>query len=190
VNFDPTTQLSKFVLVFRDLIEPSACDEIIETSKDGWLKHSYSYPGSNQYESFVDDPDVCAPSKEIVHSLNSVIKFVMKEYLDYLDLNKNFAFTNYSSVRLNKYQIGQRMKKHNDHIGTIFSETGERGIPILSFVGLLNDDYEGGEFVMWDNTIISIPKGGVVAFPSLFLYPHEVRQVTAGIRNSFVSWAW
>ena len=64
-----------------------------------------------------------------------------------------------------------------------------KGIPILSIVGCLNDNYEGGEFVMWDK-IIKIPEGAVLVFPSNFMFPHKVNPVKKGVRYSFVSWVF
>ena len=52
-------------------------------------------------------------------------------------------------VRFNKYAENKKMALHADHIHSMFD--GERkGIPILSVLGVLNDDYEGGEFVLID----------------------------------------
>jgi predicted 2-oxoglutarate/Fe(II)-dependent dioxygenase YbiX len=68
---------------------------------------------------------------------------------------------------------------------------GERkGIPTLSVVGALNDDYEGGDFLMLDDEIVDIPAGSVLVFPSTFMYMHKVSPVTKGTRFSFVSWVW
>ena len=68
---------------------------------------------------------------------------------------------------------------------------GERkGVPILSCLGVLNNDYEGGEFVMFDDYKIDIKKGELLIFPSSFLYPHKVNPVTKGIRYSDISWVW
>ena len=64
------------------------------------------------------------------------------------------------------------------------------GIPTLSIVGLLNDDFEGGEFVMFDDMKFDLKKGDVLVFPSNFLYPHKVDKVTKGVRYAYVSWAW
>jgi predicted 2-oxoglutarate/Fe(II)-dependent dioxygenase YbiX len=80
------------------------------------------------------------------------------------------------------------MKLHCDHIQDLFGP-GTNGIPILSIVGALNNDYEGGEFVMWD-TVIDIPPGAVLIFPSNFMYPHRVNPVTLGTRYSYVSWVY
>jgi predicted 2-oxoglutarate/Fe(II)-dependent dioxygenase YbiX len=81
------------------------------------------------------------------------------------------------------------MAKHVDHIHSMF-DGNMKGIPILSIVGMLNDDYEGGEFVMFDDKIIELKQGDILMFPSVFLYPHEVKPVTKGVRDSFVSWVW
>ena len=80
------------------------------------------------------------------------------------------------------------MALHADHIHSIFD--GERkGIPILSVLGVLNDDYEGGEFVLIDEKI-DLSKGDIIIFPSNFMYPHKVEPVTKGTRYSYISWIW
>ena len=80
------------------------------------------------------------------------------------------------------------MKAHYDHIYSLF-DGKLRGVPILSFVGLLNDNYKGGEF-MCRNKKIKLKRGDILMFPSNFMYPHEVKEVTKGIRYSFVGWAF
>lgn len=95
---------------------------------------------------------------------------------------------NLDSLRFNRYRIGERLTKHVDHITSIFD--GERkGIPILSVIGQLNDNYEGGELVINDE-IIPLKQGDICVFPSVYLYPHEIRTVTKGERISFVTWAY
>ena len=80
------------------------------------------------------------------------------------------------------------MRKHYDHIRSLFD--GERkGIPVLSILGVLNDDYEGGEFLVNDRDF-NLKQGDIILFPSCFMYPHEVKEVTKGTRYSFISWAF
>jgi predicted 2-oxoglutarate/Fe(II)-dependent dioxygenase YbiX len=80
------------------------------------------------------------------------------------------------------------MALHADHIHSMFD--GERkGIPILSVLGVLNDDYEGGEFYLIDEKT-DLSKGDIIIFPSNFMYPHKVEPVTKGIRYSYISWIW
>ena len=95
----------------------------------------------------------------------------------------------YSEIRFNKYSENTKMAQHCDHIHTLFD--GEnKGIPILSVLGILNNDYKGGEFIMFEDEEIKLNEGDLLIFPSIFLYPHKVEPVTKGIRYSFISWVW
>ena len=81
------------------------------------------------------------------------------------------------------------MALHCDHIHSMF-DGNRKGVPILSILGSLNNDYEGGELVFWRDKVVELKAGEIMIFPSNFLYPHEVRMVTKGTRYSFVSWSW
>jgi len=65
-----------------------------------------------------------------------------------------------------------------------------KGIPILSVVGLLSNDFTGGEFVMFKDKVIELKEGDILIFPSVFMYTHRVEPILTGTRNSFVSWVW
>jgi predicted 2-oxoglutarate/Fe(II)-dependent dioxygenase YbiX len=67
---------------------------------------------------------------------------------------------------------------------------GNKSIPSVSVVGLLNDTFGGGEFIMFKDTDMKLKKGDILVFPSNYLYPHRVEKVTKGVRNSFVTWAF
>jgi len=81
------------------------------------------------------------------------------------------------------------MALHIDHIHSLF-DGKLKGVPVLSILGTLNEDYEGGEFILFEDYKINFKKGDVVIFPSNFLYPHKVEPVTKGTRYSYISWAW
>jgi len=80
------------------------------------------------------------------------------------------------------------MKKHYDHIHSIF-DGQNKGIPVLSYVGNLNENYEGGNLLICDKPM-NLKTGDICIFPSCFLYPHEVTEIKKGTRYSFVSWAY
>jgi predicted 2-oxoglutarate/Fe(II)-dependent dioxygenase YbiX len=92
-----------------------------------------------------------------------------------------------SVLRFNKYSVGEKIDPHVDHISGIFND--KKGIPILSVVGLLNDNFDGGEFMLC-NQKVDLKAGDVLIFPSIFLYPHEVKPVTKGTRYSWVLWGF
>ena len=80
------------------------------------------------------------------------------------------------------------MRKHYDHIHSIF-DGKMKGVPIISIVANLNEDYEGAEFYCRGKEI-PLKTGDILLFPSTFMYPHEVKEATKGTRYSFVSWAF
>tara|TARA_R100001377_G_scaffold81903_1_gene61754 strand:- start:826 stop:1422 length:597 start_codon:yes stop_codon:yes gene_type:complete len=99
------------------------------------------------------------------------------------------GWNGFSQIRFNRYNKNQIMSKHCDHIVSLF--TGDRrGIPVLSIVAVLNEDYKGGEFIMFDDYEIKFKAGDLIIFPSIFLYPHLVKPVLKGTRYSFVSWCY
>lgn len=91
-----------------------------------------------------------------------------------------------NQIDLLKYQAGGKYEKHIDHF---FGSTRT-----LSFILNLNEEYEGGDFVFYDeknNEAIKKIKcntGTVIFFPSNFLYPHSVQPITKGTRYSIVGW--
>ena len=50
------------------------------------------------------------------------------------------------------------MALHCDHIHSLF-EGQKKGIPTMTFLAVLNDDYEGGEFIMWGDEEIKFKTG-------------------------------
>ena len=81
------------------------------------------------------------------------------------------------------------MHLHADRVQQMFD--GERkGIPTLSVVGLLNDNFTGGDFIMLEDNKVELGAGDILIFPSTFMYQHKVTLITEGTRYSFVSWVW
>jgi predicted 2-oxoglutarate/Fe(II)-dependent dioxygenase YbiX len=124
-------------------------------------------------------------SKIIMGKLWLAIESYIKDY--------NFDWFNswqgYSRIRFNRYSKTKKMAEHCDHIHSMFD--GQiKGVPILSIVGVLNDNYEGGEFIMFKNKKIELLAGDLLIFPSNFLYPHRVDPVKKGTRYSYVSWVY
>ena len=80
------------------------------------------------------------------------------------------------------------MDLHWDSIYSMF-DGKIKGVPVLSILGCLNDNYEGGSLIFIENTKINLKAGDIMVFPSTFMYPHRVEAITKGVRYSFVSWA-
>ena len=75
------------------------------------------------------------------------------------------------------------MSRHVDNIH--HSHRQQYGYPQCSVLLFLNDDYEGGEFIVTDKEY-KPSKGSAIVFPS-YMY-HQVTPVTRGTRYSLVNW--
>lgn len=125
--------------------------------------------------------------KKLVEKIIGSSKFVASHYAE----RHGFCITGGYLPRLNKYDIGERMELHQDHANSIFEDSS--GIPIVSMVGLINDDYEGGELVFHlgeERYVPDAKAGDIIIFPSCFPWKHESTEVTKGTKYSWVTWAW
>lgn len=86
-----------------------------------------------------------------------------------------------------KYSEGDFYRAHVDHFTNVPRT--------LSFILLLNNDYEGGEIEFLNPTTgqslkkITSQPGRMVVWPSNFLYTHKINTISKGTRYSIVSWA-
>jgi hypothetical protein len=185
--------LSAYIKVY-DAIPKELCDTTLTLLQDTevtWEPHRFYHNGTDAFkpndEPKAVDISFCAMSTNA--ALMDIVWVSIGKYIEELNFEWFDSWAGFSEIRFNKYSENQLLTKHYDHITSMF-EGKHRGVPLLSIVGVLNDDYEGGEFVMFDDTVVELPKGSVLIFPSNFLYPHRVLPVTKGTRNTFVSWAW
>jgi hypothetical protein len=124
------------------------------------------------------------------YNLNGILqKSIDKAISLYTERFPYCGVQNTTHPKINKYIKNTKMKAHVDHIHGIF-DGKKKGIPIISIVGALNDNYFGGEFIFNNDYEIKFKAGDVLIFPSVFLYRHKVKPVTDGTRFSYVSWGY
>ncbi len=176
----------------ENMLSPKLCNTLISIIKnENWKLHEwYSYKENTTKSMeekecsvlFADNMDF-----EPFHKVGQLVDKVIKNYQNNYDIGEHCS--RFSKPRYNRYKEGTQMRKHVDHIHSIF-DGQTKGIPILSIVGVLNDDYEGGEFLFNNDYEVTLKAGDILLFPSLFLYEHTVKLVKRGTRYSFVSWAF
>ena len=186
-------ELEEYILHLNNWIPKNILDQTLkELKSEDWYQHTYT--NNKTFEPFVKnankEPDVCE-GKNLTH-FEKLMDLTWEALNKYIVIDKIGGTTfngwnGFSKIRFNRYKKNQLMSKHQDHINSLF--TGDtRGIPVLSIVAVLNDDYEGGEFIMFDDYEIKFKAGDLIIFPSVFLYPHLIKPVKKGTRYSFVSW--
>ena len=177
-----------------NVVPKQICKDLIkQINKKEWQKHNWYDNENNSFHS--------EKKKELdVQPINQEMQNIMTPYIvkSYTEYNNKFSnlkdsrldnlATKFSPVRFNKYKKGTLMRKHYDHIHSLF-DGNHKGIPVISFIGILNEDYSGGELII-NGKKMDCKTGDIIIFPSCFLYPHEVKEVKKGTRYSFVSWGF
>lgn len=189
------TDIKDYAKVYKNVFSKEFCESSIGKLKDAsWSTHQF-YNNKGEYihvgEDFLQSRESFTEQELIDKEIwNLIYTYTMTEFSSYYEGFKWFGGWNgYTSVKFHKYDPGTDMKLHCDHIHDIFD--GEtKGIPILTIVGLLNDNFEGGDFLLWDNHKVDLTQGSVLIFPSNFIFPHKVSPITNGSRYSFVSWVF
>jgi predicted 2-oxoglutarate/Fe(II)-dependent dioxygenase YbiX len=184
-------------LLKQRLIPSDQCSEIIAdlAFENVWREYPYDSPSQNIC--VTENPEIAyydarlPEDHDVSKFIQEKIKKVGEEYVtDFLaDLPWFSYLTGNSQAHYIKYPTGSGMDTHCDHVRNQFDGT-KRGIPILTALCMLNDNYEGGELKFWEDTYIKPKAGEIIMFPSNFLYPHKVMPVTKGTRYSFVVWLW
>jgi predicted 2-oxoglutarate/Fe(II)-dependent dioxygenase YbiX len=191
---NPNTQLKDLIHVERGLIPTNLCDYIVdEIEKKEWRPHSWY---NNVQGTFGSEETKELDVQNITAEHQSLLTpFMISAGASYnakyhFECERTMQIMNkFSAIRFNRYSPGQIMRQHMDHIHSLWN-TQDAGIPVLSFILNLNDDYEGAELYFWDDYKVPLGKGDIIMFPSLFLFPHGVTEATRGRRYSAVSWSW
>ena len=192
---DPRTQLKELIHVEKGIIPANLCDHIIQdTEKREWRPHTWynNVTNTNTSEATME-LDVQGITPELQQLLTPIMIQAGTAYNQkyaYLRCERTQQIMNkFSTIRFNRYKPGQIMRQHHDHIHSLF-DGNEKGIPVLSFVLNLNDNYRGADLYFWQDHVVPLGKGDIIMWPSLFLFPHGVTEARDGMRYSAVSWAW
>lgn len=183
--------LTSYVKVYSGWIEKDKCNKTIEDIQTfSWDQHTFYNSTEDASIKISGDNEL-----DVSHDYCPENDYLMQrtwlgiqKYVSELNFFWLPGWCGHTQIRFNKYKESRMMALHCDHITSMFD--GERkGVPFLTVLGVLNDDYEGGDFVMWDKEI-KLKMGDLLIFPSSFLYPHKVNPITKGERYTFVSWVW
>ena len=189
--------LEHYIFQKENFLDAQYCENSINVlNKNDWKKHTWYFPRTDSKSAKSDnEPDVIGASwfTDEIHEINEFIVDELHssilEYVEGLKFKWFDEWQGYNVMKFIRYSPGQTMQNHCDHIHSMF-DGKRKGIPILSIIGILNDDYEGGELIMFEDKKIDTKKGDLLIFPSNFLYPHRIAPVTKGARYSYVSWVW
>ena len=158
---NPDTKLVDLIHVEKGVIPSELCDIVIKDIEKGeWEKHYWYTNHTGEYHS--------EETKELdiqhIHPDSHLQKLLAP------------VMNHSASIYCQKYTF--KKYKRTREIMSKYS-------PIR-----FNDDYEGADLYFWDENVVSLGKGDIVIFPSLFLFPHGVTEIKKGVRYSGVAWSW
>ena len=155
----PSSNLDDYIIVKKSAIPAVICDDVIsKIENDQWRKHTwYNKVQDSTYSEDTQELSVLDITIQMQQLLNPFMMQAFNEYVDkvkYGESNSNTSEIAYqfSTIRFNKYEEGQLMRQHHDHIYSIF-DGDRKGIPVISFIVNFNDGYDGADLVfgmiMW-----------------------------------------
>jgi predicted 2-oxoglutarate/Fe(II)-dependent dioxygenase YbiX len=179
-------QLSDYIYYYPEAMDSKTCNNIIKhfDTKAEWKQSTFSTAASNTGSSKVSMEEFWIGSS-LPHykDIEKTFKYCVN---DYTEVHNQIKSTEYTDFRINRYGEGGFMKSHIDNIH--HSHGQKQGYPHLTSLIFLNDNYDGGEFVLCGDKYIEKIQGSAIVFPSNFMYPHEVKEVTEGKRYSIMTW--
>jgi hypothetical protein len=182
--------LQHYIKTYK-LVDEEICNQTVkDIEKLHWAQHTFYNPIDNSISPRSGEKELDFGFSEAA-TKNLIMENIWCAFFKYIE-ELNFpwfiGWQRHTEVRFNRYKETRLMAEHCDHIHSMFD--GEiKGVPTMTALGLLNDDFRGGELVFFGDTIIPFKSGEILVFPSCFLFPHRVDPVVEGIRYSFVSWA-
>ncbi len=181
------TDLKDYVKVYS-LIDKDICNKTIKQLENVTWDHHRFYSASGVIDNG-KEPYEYHGNIETKSVLQESIWLALKKYV-LEDINFPWfpGWQGFSNLKFIKYPPGTKMEKHCDHIHSLYDGV-HKGIPILTVIGVLNDDFTGGEFVLFDDYKLDLQQGDIIVFPSVFLFPHAINEVISGTRYSVISWS-
>ena len=173
-----------YIKYYENIVDEKLCDDIINKNIN-YETSAYATHTSGKVvkkDRVVSEDFWIRNNHKFYQPLKNTYEDVLKKY------QKDFSFftaQRLTDFRISKYSTDGFMSKHIDNIHHSHGQT--YGFPQVTILLFLNDNYNGGDFVIAGKKI-STKKGSSIVFPSNFIYPHEVLKVTKGIRYSITCW--
>lgn len=129
---------------------------------------------------YVEPKDFTEDEIELRQIWREAKSLQMSAVADYMHMFQIPPLNYWESFNFIKYAKDQHFNVHSDH--------GYSYVCVLSSVGYINDDYEGGE-LFFDKLGVTVkPKAGdLYLFPSSFIYSHAAMPVKSGTKYAIVT---
>jgi hypothetical protein len=172
IEFSMGKNLEDYIKIY-DVIDLGLCKKTItKIKKSTWQTHGWqSYGG-------VTDKNLGEEELTVTYALNAreenaeimkAFHTALGMYITAINMPWFNGWAGYTQVRYNRYQEKNIMDIHCDHIYNVFD--GQRkGIPTLSIVAGLNNNYDGGRFTMFEDMEINLKPAHDLGMTTVWLH--------------------
>ncbi len=175
-------KITDYIICFDNILDNKICEDIIKSSEDETFQSAGTGETElkNDYRKCYDKPLGKKFDNVLFNATGEVIKRYEKIH-PWFHSGSTIQDTGYVHLLYKGSQEGE-YKIHVDHFD-LYPR-------ILSISFILNDDYDGGDFVFFEEGSYTVKKkkGAAVVFPSNFCFPHAVLPVKNGDRHSIITW--
>ena len=209
-GFEPGRHIIDFIKYYPDILDGDICDQVVSEFQeidlvydlvtDSTRKNGDKNGMSFLYSILINDKEHSPFFPYLVDAITKGKNRYLEEQPKYSRRYKRAAGETYGiyediggKLLIQHYPTGGNMFGHIDtnadqkYMKDNLKIDTEYYHSQLSCLLYLNDDYEGGEFVVADQEY-KTTKGSIIFFPSSFMYPHMVKKVTKGERWSCAGW--
>jgi hypothetical protein len=190
-NEKPT--LEQFIQVYD--ISHLVPDNFLDVIKDSLPTSSYKMDRTDSDARYSDN--IYYLTEETIDPLIhkyiwSITDSITEQYSSYFIIH-NDEIEDFNPIRKMFNEEGYFFYMYTEHeYCNIHVDQNRKHPRDISFIIMLNDDYEGGEIEFYCGKHllkrISPKKNHVVMFPSNYLYAHRIKPVYNGVRCVFVYW--
>lgn len=185
--------MKEYILEVRKILSPTTCKKVIKYFDD---ENSVVASFKESDGRIVQDRSVRnCKTRDILHPETFGQKIVSNHIQDiffaigrqYKEKYSSFGFTKLSQLDILKYEANNHDAGYIYHIDH-GPKVSERSISISL---CLNNEFQGGEFLFnLPEGEIQYPQnvGDAIAFPSNFMFPHQVKKVLKGTRYALIGW--
>ena len=177
-------KITDYIHCYENVLDKDICKAIIDNSKDlvfvtAQTGSEVGTTKSSKYRTCYINPLDKKFDNDIYNSVGKILTLYEKDH-SHFSTGLTTEDTGYEHLIYIGAQGGE-YKEHTAH--------GDITPRVLTCSFILNDNYDGGDFVFFGGKYKVPPKAGsAVVFPSNFCFPHAVTPVTNGDRHAVITW--
>lgn len=182
--------LRPYVVVLENVLSFEFCDQLIAEFATSNEWQSARIGGQAEVDRDTRNVDVIELSHRSILQKNLKVRSKIEQTLFAAGFNVVRHYQGlFPFCRIVEGQGFELLRYHAGGFYRTHTDSFKRVPRSLSCSFALNDDFGGGDwsFFCGDYTLRP-PKGSAVLFPSNFLFPHEILEVTGGTRYAVVTW--